>query len=74
MSEAKRMPEKKDVAASVDAGQKDLQKRADEAEAKGFIGVEVDPLPNSRYSLESGPESPSHDEQRQAAAKEEEQA
>lgn len=29
------------------------QKAADEHDARGFIGEEVDPTPNERYSLES---------------------
>lgn len=64
--------QKKDVAASSqpadDAGQKELQERADKAEAQGFYGEEVDPLPNERYSLQSGPESPTWPEQKAALA------
>lgn len=70
--------QKKDVAASSapadDAGQKQLQQEADKAEAQGFYGEEVDPLPNSRYSLESGPESPSWPEQKAALAEKESKA
>lgn len=28
------------------------------AQEKGYFGVEVDPRPNSEYSLQSGPDSP----------------
>lgn len=35
---------------------------------KGFIGTKVDPTPNEEYSLESGPDSPSASEAREAAA------
>jgi hypothetical protein len=38
---------------SQDAGEAQMQKLADEAEDKGFLGEEVDPTPNERYSLES---------------------
>lgn len=54
-----------------DAGQAEMQKMADEATEQGFLGTKVDPLPNSAYSLESGPESPTIDEQREALAKDE---
>jgi len=46
-----------------DAGQAEAQKIADTAEAQGFIGTKADPRPNSDYSLESGPDSPSPLEQ-----------
>jgi hypothetical protein len=46
-----------------DAGQADVQKRVDKIEEQGFIGQKVDPLPNSAYSLESGPEAPPVHEQ-----------
>lgn len=48
-----------DVAATVDVGQSEVQAVADEATAKGYFGTARDPFPNSAYSLESGPESPS---------------
>jgi hypothetical protein len=35
-----------------DAGQAEMQKRTDEAEKKGFLGIEVDPTPNENYSME----------------------
>jgi len=35
-----------------------VQKAVDEETEQGFRGIKVDPLPNSAYSLESGPESP----------------
>ena len=51
-----------------DLGQAEAQKIADKNEEQGFIGVKVDPLPNSAHSLESGPDSPSALEQSVAAA------
>lgn len=42
-----------------DGGQADAQKLVDKAEDRGFIGTKADPRPNSDYSLESGPDSPS---------------
>jgi hypothetical protein len=35
-----------------DAAQKEVQKAVDEAEDKGYIGVEVDPTPDSHYTVE----------------------
>jgi hypothetical protein len=35
-----------------DAAQKDVQKTVDEAEDKGYLGVEVDPTPNEHYTVE----------------------
>jgi hypothetical protein len=34
-----------------DAAQKDVQKAVDEAEDKGYLGVEVDPTPNEHYTV-----------------------
>lgn len=42
----------------------EAQKATDRAEEQGFLGTKVDPRPNSDYSLESGPDSPSAREQR----------
>lgn len=44
-------PSEADIKGDVDA------RAAEEAE-QGFLGVKVDPLPNSDHSLESGPDSP----------------
>ena len=52
-----------------DAGQAEMQDMMDTATKQGFIGTEVDPIPNSAYSLQSGPDSPTIDEQREALAK-----
>lgn len=41
-----------------DAATGDVQKQVDDAEAKGFFGVKVDPIPDSEYTLQSGPASP----------------
>jgi hypothetical protein len=40
--------------ASGELGSDQVQKAVDEAEAKGYIGVKVDPRPNSDYSMEGG--------------------
>lgn len=42
-----------------DAAKGDVQEQVDEDEDKGYHGTKVDPRPNSAYSLESGPDSPS---------------
>lgn len=34
-----------------DAAQKEVQKAVDEAADKGYLGVEVDPTPDSHYSV-----------------------
>lgn len=34
-----------------DAAQKEVQKAVDEASEKGYLGVEVDPTPDSHYSV-----------------------
>ena len=47
------MPRNESPAAAGDA-----QKQVDEEQDKGYLGNKVDPLPNSAYSLESGPDSP----------------
>lgn len=41
-----------------DLGQSEAQKNVEQAEDKGYLGNKVDPLPNSAYSLESGPDAP----------------
>lgn len=50
------------MAAKKDEGSKDatakLDEAVDEAQANGYFGVKVDPLPNEAYSLESGPDGP----------------
>lgn len=50
-----------------DAGQAEVQKRFDEAAEKGYFGERPPGLPNERYSLESGPDAPTHAEEREAA-------
>lgn len=37
----------------------DVQKKVDAEQEQGFLGTKADPRPNSDYSLESGPDSPS---------------
>lgn len=39
-------------------GDREVQAKTDAAEEQGFLGTKVDPLPNSAYSLESGPDAP----------------
>lgn len=56
MAESKKSPEDR------------VQKQFDEAHAQGFFGTKADPRPNSDYSLESGPESPTAAEQLADAA------
>ncbi|MFE2140187.1 hypothetical protein ACFXA3_00205 [Streptomyces sp. NPDC059456] len=34
-----------------DAAQKEVQKAVDEAESKGYLGVEVDPTPDDHYTV-----------------------
>lgn len=62
------MAEKKADKAA-DAGQAEMQKIADEASDQGFLGTKVDPIPNSEYSLQSGPDSPTALEQQEALKK-----
>jgi hypothetical protein len=47
----------------------DLQKAADEAADKGFYGDKVDPTPNENYSLETAPDAPTPETDRDAAEK-----
>ena len=49
------MAEKKE---KTDFGQAEVQKAEQKAEDKGYIGNEVDPIPDREYSLKSGPEGP----------------
>jgi hypothetical protein len=41
-----------------DGGAAEVQKKVDDAEAKGYIGTVPDENPNSAYSLASGPDAP----------------
>jgi hypothetical protein len=50
-----------------DLGEAEVQKNVDEELEQGFRGEKVDPRPNSDYSLQSGPDSPSAHEQLQDA-------
>lgn len=52
-----------------DAGQAEVEKDVAEAQEKGYRGAGVDSLPNSAHSLESGPDAPTAQEQREALAK-----
>lgn len=45
------MAERKATQPPQDAAQKEVQKAVDEASEKGFLGVEVDPTPDSHYSV-----------------------
>lgn len=42
-------------------GDAQAQEAVDEETEKGYRGAKVDPLPNSAYSLESGPDAPTQD-------------
>lgn len=46
-----------------DLGQTEVQKTVDAEQEQGYRGAKADPRPNSDYSLESGPDSPSALEQ-----------
>lgn len=45
------MTERKTAQPPQDAAQKEVQKAVDEAEDKGYLGVEVDPTPDEHYSV-----------------------
>jgi hypothetical protein len=51
------MTAKKDDA---EAAKGDVAEKVADEQAKGYVGDVPDPLPNSAYSLESGPDSPPH--------------
>lgn len=44
-----------DEAKAAEVGADKVQEVTDKAEGQGFIGIKVDELPNSAYSLEGGP-------------------
>lgn len=45
------MAERKNTQPPQDAAQKEVQKAVDEAEEKGYLGVEVDPTPDEHYTV-----------------------
>ena len=45
------MAERKTAQPPQDPAQKEVQKAVDEAEDKGYLGVEVDPTPDSHYTV-----------------------
>ena len=45
------MPDRKTGQPAQDAAQKEVQKAVDAAEEKGYLGVEVDPTPDSHYTV-----------------------
>jgi len=45
------MAERKSAQPPQDAAQKEVQKAVDAAEEKGYLGVEVDPTPDSHYTV-----------------------
>ncbi len=52
-----------------DAGEAEVQANVDEAEEKGYYGTLPEGRPdNSEWSLETGPDSPTAEELRQATA------
>lgn len=42
-----------------DVGQAEVQSERDKAREQGFEGTSAKPIPNSEYTLQSGPDSPS---------------
>lgn len=52
------MPTKKD-----DVGQAEVQSLRDDARAKGYEGASPSTIPNERFALTTGPDSPSAGEQ-----------
>lgn len=61
--------DKKPDTKSGDFGQSEVKQSFDEAQEKGYFGTEVDPIPNKEYSLETGPDSPTAADQREALRK-----
>lgn len=53
---------------AADKAQAQAEKVLDQEQAQGFRGTKVDPIDNEAYSLESGPDSPTILEQREALA------
>jgi len=54
-----------------DAGAASVQKQVDEENAKGFVGVEVDPTPNENYTVAgvvAGKPTPETDDKAAASA------
>jgi hypothetical protein len=45
------MAERKSTQPPQDAAQKEVQKAIDQAEEKGYLGVEVDPTPDEHYTV-----------------------
>lgn len=58
------MADTKRSRSSDDAGQAEVQKVFDEVQEKGYYGTVPPGPPNEAYSLQSGPDSPSHEEER----------
>lgn len=54
------MAKKDGAARDRDTTADDLQRAADEAAERGFVGMQTDPNPNDAYALTTGPDSPSH--------------
>lgn len=53
-----------------DHGQAEVQDKVEAEQEQGFRGTKVDPLPDSAYSLESGPDAPTVAEQAAAVRRE----
>lgn len=67
MAENKSKQEK--AANDPEAGVKEVEEKLQKEQEQGFAGVEVDPIPNERYSLETdGQDSPTIAEQEKALA------
>lgn len=52
-----------------DGGAAEVEKAVTSDQEQGFSGTKVDPIANEEYSLESGPDSPTVQEQRDALAR-----
>jgi len=60
---------KKSAPKGDDAGQAEVQRISDEAAEKGYFGTLPPGPPNEAYSLESGPDAPTHAEELEFVAK-----
>jgi hypothetical protein len=62
------MAKKNENADDTEAGLAEVQEKVDQETEQGFVGVEVDPIPNEEYSVQTGPDSPTIAEQQKALA------
>jgi hypothetical protein len=72
MAETKKSSAKDAQAEEVKAaGAVEVQERVDKEQEQGYAGEVVDPIPNKEYSLQSGPDSPTAADSREALLKRE---